>query len=304
MVAVVVGALLYDAVSALVARPALRLALHNGLFLLTLLAMASALRTLALLPDERPESISAPSRPGYREVGRALAAVWRYPAFFWQMWLQCLASAAALFAVYTIQSPLSRLATGLARAAPQWWPLYTAVATVGYWASSQGSRAFRAHHERPRPAAAPDAGEGRTAVTMAISSVLLLALYPLMYLARPLLGERAPLLLAAALVSLLFNYLRGFVEPASATALIDFSRAQCMAVPVSLVSGWNSIKRGVHFGLSALFFLAQQQAKSVGAAPDAVLSRTLGAVSVALAILAVPALLLLRRPAATSPAPS
>ena len=72
----------------------------------------------------------------------------RWPAFFWRMWMLCLTSAAALFAVYVVQSPLSRLAGALTRKTPAWWPLYTVLATLGYWASSRGSRAFRHHHDR------------------------------------------------------------------------------------------------------------------------------------------------------------
>lgn len=292
MVAVVMGALLYDGIGVLVRQPALRIGLQNGLFLLTLLSMGQALRTLARLPDARaPAAAGHPLvRPGFAEVFRALFEVMRWPAFFWRMWMLCLTSAAALFAVYVVQSPLSRLAGALTRKTPAWWPLYTVLATLGYWASSRGSRAFRHHHDRTDRPGGQVAVRSTRPLWFAVSSLGLLALYPLLYASRPSPEDgRWPLLLAAALVCLLFNYLRGFVEPYSATALIEFTQAKGLLVPASLVSGFNSLKRGVHFVLSALFFAAQQRAVGLQQEPDAVLSATLSWVCVAFAVLLIPA---------------
>lgn len=292
MVAVVAGALLYDGITVLVRQPALRIGLQNGLFLLTLLSMGLALRTLARLPDARASAAAAHPlrRPGFSEVARAMYEMTRWPAFFWRMWMLCLTAAGALFAVYVVQSPLSRLASALTRQSPAWWPLYTALATLGYWASSRGSYAFRHYHERPTRPAVSDANGSMRPLWFAVASLVLLGLYPLLHACQPFLaGGPWPLLVAAALVCLLFNYLRGFVEPYSATALIEFTQAKGLLVPASLVSGFNSLKRGVHFALSALFFAAQQRASSSQHEPDAVLSETLTWLCVAFAVLIVPA---------------
>ena len=292
MVAVVLGALLYDGIAVLVRQPAVRIALQNGLFLLTLLSMGLALRTLARLPDMRASAAAGQHlvRPGFSEVARALYEVTRWPDFFWRMWMLCLTSAAALFAVYVVQSPLNRLAGALTQKNLVWWPLYTVVAAVGYWASSRGSIAFRHFHDRPEHSDATAAAHSARPLWFAVGSLALLGLYPLLYVSLPFLYQgRWPLLLAAALVCLLFNYLRGFVEPYSATGLIEFSRAKDLLVPASLVSGFNSLKRGVHFMLSALFFAAQQRTAGSHREPDAVLSTTLAWLCVAFGVLLFPA---------------
>lgn len=292
MAAVVAGALLYDGVTVVIRQPAVRIGLQNGLFLLTFLSMGLALRTLARLPDVRPPAAAGHPlvRPGFSAVAHALVEVMRWPAFFWRMWMLCLTSAAALFAVYIVQSPLSRLASALTQRSPAWWPLYTALATLGYWASSRGSYAFRHHHERPNRLAENGADGSNRPQWFSVGSLVLLGLYPVAHACQPFLPfGRWPLLLAAALICLLFNYLRGFVEPYSATALIEFTQANGLRVPASLVSGFNSIKRGVHFALSALFFAAQQRAARSQHEPDAVLSVTLSWLCVAFAMLIVPA---------------
>ena len=292
MIAVILGALLYDGINVVVRQPALRIGLQNGLFLLTLLSMGLALRTLARLPDTRTSAAAGHPlmRPGFSEVARALSEVMRWPAFFWRMWMLCLTSAAALFAVYVVQSPLSRLAGALTRRNPAWWPLYTAIAGFGYWASSRGSLAFRHYHERSHLPADSDADRSTRPLWFAVGSLVLLGLYPLLHASLPFLRVgRWPLVVAAALVGLLFNYLRGFVEPYSATGIIEFTRAKGLLVPASLVSGFNSLKRGVHFILSAIFFAAQQRAAGLRQEPDAVLSATLSWLCVALVVLLMPA---------------
>jgi hypothetical protein len=89
---------------------------------------------------------------------------------------------------------------------------------------------------------------------------------------------------------LLFNYLRGFVEPYSATALIAFTKDHGLSVPVSLVSVFNSIKRGLHFALSALFFVLLQRSDHGTSHPDATLSAVLLWLALALVLLVLPAL--------------
>ena len=56
-----------------------------------------------------------------------------------------MAAAVALFAVYLVQSPLSRLLTQLAARVPWLWPTYTLVAVLGYFACSVGSQRFARH---------------------------------------------------------------------------------------------------------------------------------------------------------------
>ncbi len=290
MAAVVIGALLYDGITVIVRQPALRIALQNGLFLLTLLSMGLAIRTLARLPDtQEPAAANHPLlRPGFSSVLHAMREVLHWPAFFWRMWMLCLTSAAALFAVYVVQSPLSRLAGALAQQTPAFWPLYTILVTVGYWSSSRGSYAFRHYHERPSQPG--DESKAMRPLWFAVGSLLLLGLYPLLYACSPArTSGRWPLLVGAALICLLFNYLRGFVEPYSSTALIEFTQARGLRVPASLVSGFNSIKRGIHFALSALFFLAQQRAARAHHGPDAVLSETLAWLCAGFAALLLPA---------------
>lgn len=280
MVAVVAGAILYDGIAALVSSPALRVALQNGLFLLTLLSMLSAQRTLAQLPDLRdgPVADHKLARPGFYAVARALQEVLHFPRFFFRMWLLCLTAAAALFGVYVVQSPLSRLTSALSRQSPIFWPLYTTLAAFGYWSTSRGSHAFRRYLYRQPPGEDSDAKGGGAALYFGIASLLLLGLYPLIYLltSRGILPHANFFLLAtAAFLCLAFNYLRGFAEPYSATALITFTREKGLAVPVSLVSLFNSLKRGVHFGLSAIFFVCLQRAGKGGADLDGLLSSAL-----------------------------
>lgn len=280
MVAVVAGAILYDGIAALLSSPALRVGLQNGLFLLTLLSMMSAQRTLEQLPDLRdgPATEHKLARPGFHAVARALREVLRFPGFFFRMWLLCLTSAAALFGVYVVQSPLSRLTSALARQSPIFWPLYTILAAFGYWSTSRGSHAFRRYlHSQPTDADV-DEKSGGAALSFGITSLLLLGLYPLVYLltARGILPHAHAFLLAtAALLCLAYNYLRGFAEPYSATALINFTRVKALAVPVSMVSLFNSIKRGVHFGLSAIFFVCLQRAGKNNADLDGILASAL-----------------------------
>lgn len=293
MVAVVVGAILYDGMTALVKNTSLRIGLQSGLFLLTLLAMGIALRALARLPDLREGQATGHSlrRPGFYAVAGALREVIRWPVFFSQMWLLCLTSSASLFAVYVMQSPLSRLTTALAKQSPRWWPLYTCIAAIGYWASSSGSLAFRRHHQRDPEADANPTRLGRAPLWFAFGSLMLLGLYPMAHFGHRLFPDaRWPLLLAAALVCFFFNYLRGFVEPYSATAIIAFTQEKGLSVPVSLVSVFNSLKRSVHFVLSGLFFVSLQGTAKASQDLDAVLSKTLLWVCVAFAILVLPGL--------------
>jgi hypothetical protein len=302
MLAVVAGAILYDGITALIASPALRVALQNGLFLLTLFAMLSALRTLEQLPDLRdnPTSDSAHqlARPGFYAVARALREVLRWPRFFVRMWMLCLTSAASLFGVYVVQSPLSRLTSGLSAELPALWPLYTIIAAFGYWATSRGSHAFR-RYLHAQPAGVDVEGErGGAATFFAVLSLLLLGLYPLMHFLTSrgaVAHARVWLLATAALLCLAYNYLRGFAEPYSATAIIAFTREKGLAVPVSLVSLFNSLKRGVHFGLSALFFICLQRAGGSGAGPDALLSSALLWLCLGFGALLLPALFLASR---------
>lgn len=323
MISVAFGALLYDLSAWLVTQPALRLTLHAGLFLLTLGSQLVALRQLRSIAEVPPLSTTAHGRPGFRDVVRGLHALRRFPSFAVQMWLLCLLAAVALFAVYLFQSPLNRLSADLVRQSWLFWPTYVTTAVLGYWACSRGSRdAHRAHDRdvhaaRPadsvargaEPSARPpapamefirdQAGPG-WAVTMPLSvlSLGLLLLYPLVDVVRRtwldpghgLLGALG-LVVAAAANCLLFNYVRGFVEPYSAATLVSFTQAHALAVPASILSGFNSLKRGMHFGLSALFYAVRARGTpSSSADPDRDLSRMLLVVVGGLVLLALPAL--------------
>src|SRR5262245_25725246 len=117
------------------------------------------------------------------------------------MWLLCLTASAALFAVYVMQSPLSRLATSLARQSPRWWPLYTCIVAIGYWASSSGSLAFRRHHQRNLGEDVDPTRLRRSPVWFACGSLILLGLYPAAHFGQRFFPDaRWPLLFAAALV--------------------------------------------------------------------------------------------------------
>ena len=75
------------------------------------------------------------------------------------------------------------------------------------------------------------------------------------------------------MLCLAYNYIRGFIEPYSAATLIRFMQEQGGQVPVSVISGFNSLKRGAHFGYSAVFYLLQQRSQRTD--PDARLSQSL-----------------------------
>jgi hypothetical protein len=294
LVAVVLGAALYDGAARIASIPALRVALQSCLFLLTLLSMAFALRTLNKIPDHPEESgASHPLlRPGFHSIAQALTVLWQWPRFFWPMWLLCLTSSVSLFSVYVLQSPLSRLTASLVRQSSLWWPLYTVLAAVGYWASSRGSHAWRRQH-LSSAGSRPESSTPSRANTLWLvaGAVCVLLLYPGAFSLRLHVAEgHWPLLSAAALMCLLFNYLRGFVEPYSATALIAFTKDHGLSVPVSLVSVFNSIKRGLHFALSALFFVLLQRSDHATSHPDATLSAVLLWLALALVLLVLPAL--------------
>lgn len=294
LVAVVFGAALYDGAALITRSPALRMGLQHSLFLLTLASMAFALRTLNKIPDHREDSSTSHPllRPGFHSIAQALTVLWRWPRFFWPMWLLCLASSVSLFSVYVLQSPLSRLTAALVRQSALWWPLYTALAAVGYWASSRGSHAWRRQHMRS-DGGRPDASSHSRATPLLLvaGAVCVLLLYPLAFSLRPHVpAGSGSLLSAAAGMCLLFNYLRGFVEPYSATALIAFTKDHGLSVPVSLVSVFNSIKRGLHFALSAAFFVLVQRSGPAASSPDAALSAVLLWLALALVLLILPAL--------------
>jgi hypothetical protein len=290
MFAVGAGAALFDLIGALIRDEAWRAALQSGLFLLTCLAQLVALRDLGRVADVPPAAPGSRARPGLREVARALVEAARFRVFFRAMWLLCMSAAAALFAVYLFQSPLSRLTRELAQRVPLLWPLYTLLAMGGYWACARGSHAARLHHHDTTDAALWPSARWQTAV-----SLLLLALYPLLYVlvlvlgggARPVVQEGA-LLAAAATICLLFNFARGFNEPYSATALIAFTERHGHAVPASVISGFNSLKRGAHFLLSAVFFLAQR-GPGRGLRIDARLALTLSVLALCFGLALLPA---------------
>ena len=64
-------------------------------------------------------------------------------------------------------------------------------------------------------------------------------------------------------------------------------------MPVSVVSGFNSLKRGAHFAYSAGFFWLQR--RSLHSDPDARLAQSLSYLAVGFLLLCLPALLGLRR---------
>ncbi len=289
MLGVAVGAIFYELVTFYAKAPAWRIVLQNSLFLLTLGAELWALRLLQKLPNLHVASLV---RPGLQEVLRSLAALFKWPQVFANMWLLCLSSSAALFAVYLFQSPLGRL-TGTLFLRSLWFgPLYTLVSMLGYWACSRGSHHSRLyHHEDPRS----DPRARRVALGSALGSFFLLALYPLgVALHFGLLAMVA----ATALVCIGFNYLRGFIEPYSSTAILAFSQRQGHCVPASTISGFNSLKRGIHFGLSGLYFLLQHsatvQAESGTAhkveGVDILLAKTVLYVALGFAVAMIPAL--------------
>ena len=281
----------YEGYPALIRDEARRAALQSGLFLLTCLAQLVALRDLGRIADV-PPAPGTRARPGLREVARALVEAARFRVFFRAMWLLCMAAAAALFAVYLFQSPLSRLTRELAQRAPLAWPLYTLVAMGGYWACARGSHAARLHHHDTTDEALWPSARWQTALSLGLL-VLYPLLYGLVYTARPVV-QAGVLLVAAAIICLLFNFARGFNEPYSATALIAFTERHGHAVPASVISGFNSLKRGAHFLLSAVFFLAQRGPSSIrGLRIDARLALTLAVLALCFALALVPAV---RRP--------
>ena len=286
MVAVLLGALFYDLCAWLVPALHLRTAVQSGLFLLTSAAELVALAELAKLRDDHTPL----HRPGLRELFRGFSVVFGYPRFFAELWLLSMAAAVALFAVYLVQSPLSRLSTVLATQHPLLWPLYTLVAVLGYWACSVGSQRF-ARHRGEALIVLP-----RRSLSLTLGSWLLLLLLPLGFYATENLSIQPVVVLTLCIVlCLLFNFVRGFIEPYSAATLIRFTEEQGAKVPASLVSGFNSLKRGAHFACSALFFVLQR--RFVTADPDARLARSLAFVALGFALVCLPVLpRLLARP--------
>jgi len=323
MISVAIGALLYDLSAWLLPHPALRLALQSGLFLLTLGSQLVALKALQRIA-EVPSLTTAPRiRPGFQDVVRGLHALTRFPAFAVQLWLLCLLSAIALFAVYLFQSPLSRLTTELVKTSWLFSPIYVITAVLGYWACSRGSRDAHRVHDRDVEALTPtgNLSAARSPATatepnmspaslvdppagLAITTPLtglalgLLLLYPLVDWARlawqgpaPSLSSRLGFVAVAAVSCLLFNYIRGFVEPYSAATLVRFTQAHALAVPASIISGFNSLKRGMHFLLSVLFYAVRTRGPSAsGLDRDHDLSRMLLYVVGGLMLLALPGL--------------
>lgn len=285
MVAVLLGSLLYDLLTWLIPTSGLRTALQSGLFGLTVLAELIALHYLGRLHDDH-----APlHRPGLRELLRGFAAVLGHPRFFAEMWLLSMTAATALFAVYLVQSPLSRLLRGLLTLHPWWWPTYTVVAVLGYWACSVGSQRFAKHRDRTLEVL-PQRSLSLTAVAW-----LLLLLFPLGLWLAPESELLRPLLLLAICTTLClaYNYLRGFIEPYSAATLIRFTYEQGAQVPASVVSGFNSLKRGAHFVLSAVFYLLARHATTQD--PDVRLSQSLGWLAAGFLLFCLPALYGLRK---------
>lgn len=311
MISVAFGALLYDLASWLVPQPALRLTLQSGLFLLTLASQLVAMRELARIADVAPTTGTRHRRPGFRDVARGLLALVRFPGFALHMWLLCLLAAVALFAVYLFQSPLNRLSTELVRGSPLWAPLYVVTAVLGYWACSRGSR--DAHRQHDRDALSADGGTGiapsyRVALRLMAVGLGLLVLYPLIAALLPsgplpprtLALARLGFVLSAAASSLVFNYVRGFVEPYSASTLVSFTQSHALAVPASIISGFNSLKRGMHFVLSLLFYGVRSQGPALlPLGPDRELARMLLYVMGGLLALALPAVLVLWGPRPT-----
>jgi hypothetical protein len=283
MVAVLVGSLLYDLAAWLLPAVGVRTAVQSGLFVLTVLAEVVALAELAKLTDDH-----APlHRPGVRELLRGFAAVLGYPRFFAEMWLLSMAAAAALFAVYLVQSPLSRLSALLVGRHPWLWPTYTLVAVLGYWACSVGSQRFARHRNRTVEVLL------RRSLGLGGTSWLLLLLLPLgLWLVDGSAARSAVLLAGCIVLCLAYNYIRGFIEPYSAATLIRFTQEQGAQVPVSVISGFNSLKRGAHFLTSAVFYLLQQRAPQQD--PDARLSQSLCWLAVGFLLFCLPALYGLR----------
>lgn len=286
MFAVGLGAALFDLTRALIRDEAWRFALQNSLFLLTFLAQLLALRDLRAVTDEVPLARGQRARPGLRAVARALVEAARFRGFFGAMWLLCMSASAALFAVYLFQSPLNRLTADLARQLPILWPLYTVVAMAGYWACARGSHAVRIHHHDGSEDALWPPARSQTLLSLG-----LLALYPVLYaLARtaPAAVQQGTLLAASVIICLLFNYARGFNEPYSATALIAFTERRGHEVPASVISGFNSLKRGAHFLLSVVFFIGQR-GPGRGLGTDARLALTLSVLTLFFALALLPA---------------
>lgn len=309
MTSVAFGALLYDAAAHWLPNPAWRLAAQSGLYLLTLVGQLVALRALAAVPDAAapaPPGSPPARRPGFHEIMRGIHALSRFPGFAARMWLLCLAAAGSLFAVYLFQSPLSRLSIQLARQSHWWWPLYTVTAVCGYWACSRGSR--DAHRTHDREQHAPDGKRAVLSTRLTLLTLLLLGSYPLTAALAHTLGtpgvDRVAFVLTAAGICLACNYLRGFVEPYSASTLISFTQTHNLAVPASIISGFNSLKRAMHFALSMVFYaMRHTQTQLPASAPaidaDRALARLMQFVTVGLALLSLPALLTLyarRRP--------
>lgn len=302
MISVAFGALFYDLSTWLLPQPALRLTLQSGLFLLTLASQLLALSELRRIADVPPRAMSTQRRPGFSDVVRGLAALLRFPAFAIHMWLLCLLAAVALFAVYLFQSPLNRLSVELVAKSSLWAPLYIVTAVLGYWACSRGSRDAHLQHERDAERQAQPGGASppyRATVRLMGAALGLLLLYPACTLclalgpdsARYVALIRLGFVAAAVANCLVFNYVRGFVEPYSAATLVSFTQVHALAVPASIISGFSSLKRGMHFVLSLLFYLVRSRGSAsllpLGADRD--LSRMLLYVTGGLLALAWPA---------------
>ena len=96
---------------------------------------------------------------------------------------------------------------------------------------------------------------------------------------------------AAVANCLVFNYVRGFVEPYSAATLVSFTQTHALSVPASIISGFSSLKRGMHFVLSSPFFYLVRSRGSASLLPlgaDRELSRMLLYVTGGLLALAWP----------------
>lgn len=276
MVAVLLGAMGYDLCGLLFSKESVRVLAQSSLFLCTLAAQLAALRDLSKLADE-PAPLS---RPGLQELLRGLSIVTGYPRFFAKMWLLSMVGAMALFAVYLLQSPLSRLATQLVREHPPLWPLYTVVSVLGYFACSLGSKRFA----RKKNEAIGSFGLRSVGLFGVCLGLLLLC--PFAVFASPPGGVFVPLLLACIAVSLLFNAIRGFTEPYSAATVFQFTQQQGGLVPVSVVSLFSSLKRGAHFLCCAGFFLLQRTAAAEN--PDQRLSRSLVWLSLGFLLVCLP----------------
>ena len=198
MVAVLLGALFYDLCVACAGAASA----HCGAIWVVLLTSAAELVALAELAN-CATTIRRCIVRGCASCSAVFFGGVRVSALFAELWLLSMAAAVALFYVYLVQSPLSRLSTALATQHPLLWPLTRWWRCLAYWACSVGSQRF-ARHRGEALIVLP-----RRSLSLTLGSWLLLLLLPLGFYATENLSIQPVVVLTLCIVlCLLFNFVR------------------------------------------------------------------------------------------------